>query len=99
MAQPSKERGRKRVELIELRHKAFLVCLVAELMLVAGIVIEMPIIILESGICSVFRCPMAMLLYPFWNDVGDVLLLASAVGFAIGLPLVWRETTPSGTAS
>jgi hypothetical protein len=26
------------------------------------------------------------------GDLGIVLLIASAVGFAIGLPLVWRET-------
>jgi predicted lysophospholipase L1 biosynthesis ABC-type transport system permease subunit len=85
-----------------LKRKGFMVCLVSELMLVAGIVLAtFDFIVYESGICGVFRCLRAWFMMPVSTDManlGVVLLIASAVGFAIGLPLVWRETTPSGTA-
>jgi len=75
--------------------KGFLVCLVSELMLASGLLLQ-PFFVLESGVCRVIWCSVSTLTAV--TGFALSLIYLSALGFAIGLGLVWHEATRGGAA-
>ena len=85
-----------------MKHKGLFVCLISSIMLLPGIVlITLNYVFLESDVCQVFRCAIPTLnaTSDWGTRVGMVLLYASAACLVVGLSLLWRETTRSGTRS